>query len=163
MAKGDKVTEKTIRELCKGVVGGWLPLMANDNEAIVIYQDLIGHATVEENRDLANDPALMETFYRIYGIAYGTVAAIKFYLTNSDKIAAMQADIEYNKDKVKRLETQLETERKTSKFWNDKADEYKDMFEESKCGMEETQKVLNDKDRLIMALKAKLYDLTQNG
>lgn len=153
------VKEKTIRELCKSVAGNCAHLLDINNDAVTVYQDLIGHATVEENMELANDPALMETFYRIYGVAYGTTAAIKYYLNNSDKILEMKADLDYNKDKIAQLDSQLETERKTVKFWNDKADEYREKLNESKQDMEGTIKALEMVRKENIELKAKLYDL----
>ena len=159
MPKENKVTAQSIRDLCKEIASEAGHLLVCDNDAICIYQDLIGHAAVEENIELANDPALMESFYRIYGVAYGTTAAIKYYLNNSDKILEMKADLDYNKDKIAQLDSQLETERKTVKFWNDKADEYREKLNESKQDMDGTIKALEMVRKENIELKAKLYDL----
>ncbi len=57
-----EVKEKTIKELCRRVAATHM-LDKLDDDTVVAYQDLIGHATMEENKELSNDPALMETFY----------------------------------------------------------------------------------------------------
>ena len=162
------VKEKTIRELVNRVARESGHLLDMNDDAVVVYQDLIGHATTEENQELANDPALNETFYRIYGVAYGTTASIKFYLNNSDKVAELQYQREEYKaafeDKCKELETANERikarEKEVDKLCEN-IEELKGRLAETKRDMEGTLKVLNDKDRLIMALKAKLYDMMQ--
>ena len=159
MAKGDKVTEKTIRELCNRVASNCAHLLPNDEEAIVVYQDLIGHATVEENRELANDPALMETFYRIYGVAFGTVAAIKFYMANSNKIAELNYDLDMAKqaaenlhDANKKLHEEIAEVNKELNAANGKINGYV-------RSLDSAHEMLDAKDQEIIALKAKLYDL----
>ncbi len=159
MAEAKAITDTNIRDLCKKIASNVAHLLVYDNDAIVIYQDLIGHATVEENKELANDPALMETFYRIYGVAYGTTAAIKFYLNNSDTIAELKADLEYYKDKVEQFNTQLETERKTAKCWRDKADELQEKLYKAEEDKEKTISSLETVRKETIELKAKLYDL----
>ena len=151
--------ETTIRDLVKRVARE-RRLDLND-EAIVQYQDLIGHATVEENQELANTPELMETFYWIYGAAYGTVAAIKFYLNNSDKIADLQCEKEEYKAKAEKTAKELETARGSIK-------ELEGQLKETKRDMDGTLKeldaykgVVNTQDREIMKLKAKMYDLME--
>lgn len=154
------VKEKTIRELVNRVARESGHLLDMNDDAVVIYQDLIGHASVEENRELANDQALNETFYRIYGVAYGTTAAIKFYLNNSDKIADMQCQMEEYKaafdDKCKELKDtkeKLEIQTENAKTLNNQ-------LYECKRDMDGTVQALEMVRRENMELKAKLYDLT---
>ena len=162
MAK-EKVTETSIRELCNRVASDPGHLLANDNDAITVYQDLIGHATVEENKALANESALNETFYRIYGVAYGTVAAIKFYMQNSNKVYNLEAELDDYKEELERLRTMHKNSEERAKFWEDKSEEYKGQLEEAKRDMEGTVNELEKRDKEIMELKAKLYDLMQKG
>lgn len=149
--------EKTIRDLCKRVAH--THGFDTDNESIVAYQDLIGHATQEENHDISNAPELMESFYQIYGAAYGTVAAIKFYLQNSDKMVAKENNYEIMKDALEEHKTMLDSARKAEDFWRNKAEEYKGMLAEAKRDMEGTEKRLKISDADMVTLKARLYDL----
>lgn len=158
MAK-EKISETTIRELCNKIASNCAHLLVCDEDAVVIYQDLIGHATVEENRELANDPALMETFYRIYGVAYGTVAAIKFYMANSDKIAELNSDLDMAKqaaenlrDANKKLHEEIAGVNKELNAANGNINGYV-------RSLDAAHEMLDAKDQEIIALKAKLYDL----
>lgn len=162
MAK-EKVTETSIRELCNRVASDPGHLLANDTDAITVYQDLIGHATEEENTELCNDPALNETWYRIYGVAYGTTAAIKWYLNHSNQIAEMKCDLEEYMEQLDNSRTMHKNSEERAKFWEDKSEEYKGQLEEAKRDMEGTVKELERRDKEIMELKAKLYDLMQKG
>lgn len=155
------VKEKTIKELCRRVAATHM-LDKLDDDTVVAYQDLIGHATMEENKELSNDPALMETFFWIYGAAYGTVAAIKFYMQNSNKVENIlaerdtyKADYEGLKETKKLLSEQLETAKKNSETLCDK-------LYEAKQEIDDTLKKLKTKDAEIVELKAKLYDAMQN-
>lgn len=155
------VKEKTIKELCRRVAATHI-LDKLDDDTVVAYQDLIGHATMEENKELSNDSALMETFYWIYGAAYGTVAAIKFYMQNSNKVENIlaerdtyKADYEGLKETKKLLSEQLETAKKNSETLCDK-------LYEAKQEIDDTLKKLKTKDAEIVELKAKLYDAMQN-
>ena len=100
MAK-EIIKETNIRDLCNRVARESGHLLDLHDEAVTVYQDLIGHATEKENVELCNDPALMETWYRIYGVAYGTCAAIKWYLSHSNKVTEMIADKEYYENEAK--------------------------------------------------------------
>ena len=155
------IKEKTIRELVNRVAASHV-LDVNDGDRVK-YQDLIGHATLEENAELANDPALNETFYWIYGAAYGTTAAIKFYLNNSNKIAELQADLEYNKDKVTRLEKDLEEQKQLAKTWEEEVKTESKKLAEARRDMDGTVQALEMVRKENIELKAKLYDLLQKG
>lgn len=155
------VKEKTIKELCRRVAATHM-LDKLDDDTVVAYQDLIGHATMEENKELSNDSALMETFYWIYGAAYGTMAAIKFYMQNSNKVENIlaerdtyKADYEGLKETKRLLGEQLETAKKNSETLCDK-------LYEAKQEIDDTLKKLKTKDAEIVELKAKLYDAMQN-
>ena len=151
--------EKTISELCKSL--SRTNFMDVSEEAIVEYQDLIGHASVEENRELANDPALMESFYRIYGVAYGTVAAIKFYMMNSEHVVQMKLENANLKNDLDESREMWDKATKSETFWRNKADEYKGKLAEAKRDMEGTEKSLLEKDAEIIALKARMYDMSE--
>lgn len=159
MAKESKVTEKTIRELCNRVASNSAHLLPNDEEAIVVYQDLIGHATEEENSNLANEPALMETFYRIYGVAYGTVAAIKFYMDHSNRVYNLRAELDDYKEELEEVRTRLKNSEERAKFWEDKSNEYKEELKKKQHDIDETCMTVEMLRKESMELKAKLYDL----
>ena len=149
--------EQTIRELCKRVAAR--KGLDTDMESVTAYQDLIGHASVQENHELANTPELKETFYWIYGVAYGTVEAIKFYHANSDKLAKVREEREEYKAKV-------DTYVKANQDLNGKLETKDKIINELNRDMDGTMKALDEareiiaaRDAEIMALKAKLYDL----
>ena len=152
--------EKTIRELCKRVAST-RTLDKLTPEVIVQYQDLIGHASVEENRELSNTPELTETFYWIYGEAYGTIGAIKFYLENSNYVRNMKEKLEANELDIEDLKAINESIEKRAKYWEDIAVERKGQLEEAKRDMDGTMKRLEDSELVITALKAKIYDLME--
>lgn len=77
---------KDLCELLKKVqaTGG----MDCDQKSICDYQDMIGHSSEEQLADLANG-IYKEAFYRVYGISYGTIEAIRFHCKHGEKIAAI--------------------------------------------------------------------------
>ena len=151
------VKEKTIRDLCKRVAS--THGFDTDNESIVAYQDLIGHATEEENTELCNDPALNETWYRIYGVAYGTCAAIKWYLNHSNKVTEMVADKEYYENEAKAAMKKIDELKKQVEVQKGNAVTLNNQLYEIKRDMEGTVKELASKEKEIIELKAKMYDL----
>lgn len=155
------VKEKTIRELCNRVARESGHILDLHDEAVTEYQDLIGHATEEENTELCNDPALNETWYRIYGVAYGTTAAIKWYLNHSNKIAEMQCDLEEYKAKVEKKTEELKAAHDDSLTQFERAANAENVIKEMKRDMDGTLKALKEKEEEIIQLKARLYDLMQ--
>lgn len=156
------VKEKTIRELCNRVARESGHLLDLHDESVTVYQDLIGHATEEENTELCNDPALNETWYRIYGVAYGTTAAIKWYLNHSHKIAEMQADLEYYKREAEAAKEKIDEAKKAAGVQKANAETLNSQLYECKRDMDGTLKELKAKDDEIIQLKARLYDLMQS-
>ncbi len=155
------IKETTIRELVNRVARESGHILDLHDEAVVVYQDLIGHATEEENTELCNDPAVNETWYRIYGVAYGTTAAIKWYLNHSNKIAEMQCDLEEYKAKASKLEEDLGEAKKAVGVQKANAETLNSQLYECKRDMDGTLKALKKKDDEIIQLKAKLYDLME--
>lgn len=157
------VKEKTIRELVNRVARESGHLLDLNDEAVVVYQDLIGHATEEENTELCNDPAVNETWYRIYGVAYGTTAAIKWYLNHSNKIADIQCDLEEYKAKAEKLEAELSEAKKAVEVQKANAETLNNQLYECKRDMEGTLKTIDIQEKEITRLKAKLYDLQEEN
>lgn len=147
----------TIRELCSDVAR--TGILDITEEKAVMYQDLIGHATEGELGDLSNTPALTESFYRIYGTAYGTVAAIKFYLRYSDYVTSLKEDVEAEKIKTEEARTRNKNLNERVKYWENLAEERKGQLREAKRDMEGTLISLKDKEKEITMLKARMYDL----
>ena len=138
-------------------------MIPTDTESIVLMQDIFGHSTVEELHDAANDKQ-KELFYRIYGIAYGTIEAIKFYVAESEKMQELRSDVEYYKGRCEELHKSLNEkeamiERQISGY-QDKLENWKqekisqDIKELNLT--EENQKLKQE----VIELKAKLYDLS---
>ena len=146
----------TIRELTNEVARtGMLDV---SKEKVVEYQDMIGHASVEENKKLLNS-TLMESFLRIYGVAYGTNAAIRYYLQNSEaqldkerKINALTKDIEGMCKKANELEKENMNYYKLS----EENIQIIGKLERERDEWEQNYHVLEDE---MIRLKAKLYDL----
>lgn len=151
--------EQTIRDLCKRVAatGGF----DTDNDSVIAYQDLIGHATMEENAELANEPALMESYYRIYGVAYGTIAAIKFYMQNSNKVIDMDYQLNEYKASFEAKCKELEFANEKIKAREKEVEKLCENMEELKGKISGYKASITERDREIMKLKAKLYDLMQ--
>lgn len=56
-----------------------------DMESVCEYQDMIGHSSIEQLEALANGTC-KESFYRVYGAAYGVIEAIRFHCQHGEKI-----------------------------------------------------------------------------
>lgn len=128
-------------------------------EAITRYQDMIGHSSIEELTELANTDVYKETFYKVYGIAYGTVEAIRFYLNNSNKIKDLleeKADIEADRDLYKKYRDEAIEENKKSTELLLKSYKENDSLKKQ---TEEAGNRITELEAENQALKAKLYDL----
>lgn len=133
------------------------------NEAICDYQDMIGHSSIEQLHELANGKQ-KETFYRIYGVSYGTIAAIKFYCENSRKLAGI---IEEHDEARLDAEEEAERQKEAAERWEARYNEQfsrREEAEESGCRLIDEkatlEEELEDARRKIVELKAKLWDLT---
>lgn len=131
-----------------------------DIESINNYSDMIGHSSVDQLKELANG-VYKETFYRVYGLCYGTVEAIRFFTKNSDKIEAILrsrdeaiCDLEDMQDKLKKADDE------TKRAW-DKSLEMRSAWEAEKTEKENIKKELEKANEEIIRLKAKLYDLME--
>lgn len=124
-------------------------------EAICEYQDMIAHSHDDQLEELANGN-LKESFYRVYGYAYGTVEAIRFHCRHGKKIMEMIAE---NDD----LKADVED-------WKTKAEKAQQAAEKFRVSWEDlSQKAARQEDEIrrqaaeIITLKAKLYDMMQAG
>lgn len=153
------VKEKTIRELVNRVAAG--TGYDTDMESVCAYQDLLGHATIEENRELANDRALNEAFYRIYGVAYGTLAAIKFYMDNSNKVTDLKGELEDYKVSYEGKCKELQIAQERIEAQKEKIATLEGQIAECKRDMDGTLQNIQYRDDDIIRLKAKMYDLME--
>lgn len=131
-----------------------------DETSICEYQDMIGHSTQDQLRELANG-SLKESFYRVYGHSYGTVEAIRFFTKNSDKLYdilgerdELKADLEDLKDELKAQKS------KTEENW-DKAQKMHEAWMNEKAEKEQAQDDLKKAQEEIIRLKARLFDLME--
>lgn len=126
-------------------------IMDCTDQAICDYQDMIGHSSIEQLEELANG-AFIDTFYKVYGLAYGTGEAIKFYCKHSEKIKSLKTDLE-----------ETEHDRDTYKALHKDLKELTDKLHSEVCEAEQKVhelEVENTKQKKeIVELKAKLYDL----
>ena len=128
------------------------------NEAIAEYQDMIGHSSIEQLREAANGKN-NETFYRIYGHAYGTTEAIKFYMKNSDKVAEIlteRDEAEFNAEEARR---DADKAKDRAEFWKKEADNTAKAATEFETNLKEALRKIELQAREIIELKARLYDL----
>ena len=143
---------KELMELVKKTQATPGNILDVSDAAICDMQDMIGHSTVQELRELSNNDQYKPTFYRIYGYAYGTVEAIRFFTKNSDKLDQiirerdeaicdrddLTDDLNKVNEKVKSIE--LENRELTRK-------------------LETTNAIIDSQAQEIIQLKARLYDL----
>lgn len=129
-----------------------------DEKTVCEYQDMIGHSSDEQLTELANG-AYKESFYRIYGCAYGTIEAIKFFGKHSEKILAMldenanlKCDLEIAEDKAKK---NFDLAEKNRQSWI----EEKNRANNAEYQITEKEKEITALQDEIKTLKAKLYDL----
>ena len=149
---------KDLLELVKRVqaTGG----MDTDEKSVCDYQDMIGHSTDDQLRELANGD-YKHAFYRIYGCAYGTVGAIQFFTQHSDKLDQILRDRDEaicdREDALVKLEKQKE--KVAENFL--KAQNAIDDLEKEKAARLETEKELQAAQDEIIRLKARLFDLME--
>lgn len=124
-----------------------------DEKSICEYQDMIGHSTQDQLRELANGN-LKESFYRVYGHSYGTVEAIRFFTQNSNKMY----DLLLERDGLK---ADLEIANKDiDKYMLESSKNYKAMIQERQ-EKEQAQDDLKKAQEEIIRLKARLFDLME--
>jgi predicted RNase H-like nuclease (RuvC/YqgF family) len=127
-------------------------------EAICEYQDMIAHSSIEQLEELANG-SYKESFYRLYGIAYGTIEAIRFHCKHSQNIREI---LETNADQsaeIDRLNFLLTEQKKDTdaqkKACEEIQSEYATLADQN---MKQTAEIETLKAQM-QELKAKLYDL----
>lgn len=127
-------------------------------QAVCDYQDMIGHSCEEDLEELANGE-YKEAFYRVYGVAYGVVEAIRFHCKHGKKIIELFdriADLEnaerMYKDKISELAD-------TSAEWIERTEKTRQAWENEKRAKEEALETIKKQQETIQELKAKLYDL----
>lgn len=140
---------KTLEELIAEISA--TGMIETTTEAAIHYQDLIGHSTTETLYNLANGSQNQE-FYKVYGIAYGTITAIKCYMEYSQK----QIDLRSDLDEAKAM---LEISRRH----NEQADQDIRTLEDRLTAAQEEARqqaeTIKEQATEIMKLKARLFDL----
>lgn len=129
-----------------------------DQASICDYQDMIGHSTQEQLKELSNG-VYISTFYRVYGLAYGTTEAIKFYMQNSDKVYNLMLDRDSLKCDLEEMTDKYDHAMLEVKKNFDTAARMRDEWEKEKTEKENVKKDLEKAQAEIIELKAKLYDL----
>lgn len=128
-----------------------------DDNAVVEYQDMIGHSTEEQLAELANG-VYKEAFYRVYGVAYGVIEAIRFHCKHGEKIIdiirrndELQADVEDLTDTLKKKDKQISEKQET-------AEKFRQGYEKALADIKAAQARAEKAEAENIALKAKLYD-----
>lgn len=122
-----------------------------DEKSVCDYQDMIGHSTPDQLRELANGTT-RRALYRVYGVAYGTINAIEFYIKNNEKIFTLMQerdnaiiDLEEANEKIEKIKKENGTLIMTNGSIERQLDE--------------ANEKLKKQEAEIMELKAHLYDL----
>ena len=124
-------------------------------EAICEYQDMIAHSHDDQLEELANGN-LKESFYRVYGYAYGTVEAIRFHCSHGRKIMEMIAE---NDD----LKADLEDWKSKAQKAQETAEKFRESWDELSQKVARQENEIRRQAAEIITLKAKLYDMMQAG
>ena len=128
-------------------------------EAICDYQDMIGHSSIEQLAELANSDILKEAFYKVYGEAYGTVEAIKFFCKNGQKIQDILATNADQTAEIDRLNFLLTEQKKDTEAQKKAREEIQSEYATlANQNMKQAAEIETLKAQM-QELKAKLYDL----
>lgn len=133
-------------------------IMDTKTETVCNYQDMIGHSTVGQLRELATGQH-KEAFYRVYCQACGVIETLRFYFENSEAITAYREQIADQEAEIESLHGRLDTAEEIRDHfikehgnacngWTQRTAELKDAQDEIKTLKRET-----------IELKARLYDM----
>lgn len=147
---------KTLEELIAEISA--TGMIETTTEAAIHYQDLIGHSTTETLYNLANGSQNQE-FYKVYGIAYGTIAAIKCYMEYSQKQIDLRSDLDEVKAKLELSRETLLTLEKDYESMYETAEKHRQAWVKATEETKEAQKKIEAQAAEITQLKARLYDL----
>ncbi len=127
-------------------------------KAVCEYQDMIAHSDEDQLEELSRGP-LMESFYWVYGAAYGTYESIRFYHRHSQKYEAMQCKIADYEAEIEELEAENKALQEAAKKTEGRLNEAAAIAQKNRDELVATQKRAQGLERIIIELKAKLYDL----
>lgn len=127
-------------------------------EAAIKYQDLIAHASVEANRKLLNSN-YTEAYIRVYAVAYGPVATVKYYLKNEERCSQVFGELEKVKEELKTADTYEKVCEKQIAEKDKEIENLTKIVTELRRDCEGMELNLEEKDMQIIKLKARLYDL----
>lgn len=127
-------------------------ILDTSEAAICEMQDMIGHSTEEDLRDLANNDNTKYQFFRIYGYAYGTVEAIRFFTKHSDKLDR----IIYDRDEALADLADANEKVESLKKENGRLTVEKGSLERK---VDDMQAAIDQQAEEIIRLKARLFDL----
>ncbi len=147
---------KELMELVKGVQASGL--LKVDEASIVEYQDMIGHSTEEDLKELSNG-MYKEAFYRVYGAAAGVVEAIRFYHKHGQKMIDMRGRIDDLEALVSQYKGINEDRDAKIEKWQEKAENMRQSWEKAEKEKAEAQARIAELEAEAQALKAKLYDM----
>lgn len=126
-------------------------------EFITHVQDLIGHSTIEELHDLSWQ--YKEIFYRVYDVAEGVEATMRFFAEHSrfsTKLQEQLADAEADRDKYQHL---YKTEKESRDLDLKELQELRGKHNKNLTELVNKQKEVDELRKELITLKAKLYDL----
>ena len=156
-----KTKYENLKELLQEVkaTGG----MDLNTEFICHVQDLIGHSTQEELKDLSLE--YKETFYRVFCEAEGTTETLRYYFFNSNSVNAIReelADVKADAEKWESLYNDLHKIHENSQI--DLSNRITELKAELFDAETRADALTLEKENLkaeITRLKVKLYDLME--
>ena len=132
-------------------------------EFICHVQDLIGHSTQEELKDLSLE--YKETFYRVFCEAEGVTETLHFYFFNSNAVNSIReeaAEAKADAEKWESLYNNLhEIHEKSEIDLCRRIAELKDELHEARTTADALTLEKENLNTEITRLKAKLYDMTE--
>lgn len=155
------VNEMTILDLCKEVAR--TGSLDTSSEKAIEYQDVIGHSNTGTLEEVANTPELIESFYRIYGVAYGTPAAIKYYVEHSDRQMDQRQQLEDAKATLEKRDTRIKELEKALLDVERIVEENEVTLKEIRNEMKRNDTAIKSAEDENIKLKAELYDLMKEN
>lgn len=133
-------------------------ILDTNTAAICDYQDMIAHSDVDKLEELSRG-SLKEAFYWVYGAAYGTYEALRFFYTHAEQLEAMRERIADNEAEIEALQARKEEAKKEAAKNMDLAEKNRAAWQETTEDLKQAQKTIEAQAAEIIKLKAKLYDM----
>ena len=128
--------------------------VSTKQEDICKMQDIIGHSTIKQLDELANDNKTQSTFYHLLSVIWSWEDLIKFWNVHTDP---GYKELRELRDRKNKDDAVTKSEKAEAAHW-------RDMFNHQVVKAQNAEKKVAELETEILKLKAKLYDMmTNNG